>query len=80
MFSFEGCRFFFCGLEILHEGLGIGNSSKYGTGSGLDPDPDWYRIQPKRLDPDQDTYQMNTDPKQWIFHCSGLQILNTVLC
>jgi hypothetical protein len=43
-------------------------------------DPDWVLIridiQPKRLDQDPDQYQMNTDPKHWIFHCSGLQILN----
>ncbi len=36
-----------------------------GSGSGLDPDPDRYPIQPKMLDPD--LYQMSTDPKICFF-------------
>jgi hypothetical protein len=39
-----------------------------GSGFDKDPDPDWYDIQPKMLDPD--TYQMNTDPK----HCLNVDV------
>ncbi len=73
---------FFCNLDVLYEGLGIGKLK-------VDPkkiifisdvnflvmktlDPDWIRIgiQPKMLDLDPDPYQMKTDPKACFKHYS----------
>jgi hypothetical protein len=82
MFSSAGCSLlraegFFCNLDILFGGLGIGKLQflikkkfnfffSYKFFSIFGHQTPWIRIdiQPKMLDPDP--YQMNTDPQPWL--------------
>ncbi len=54
---FDPKKYFFSSKFFFHQNPG--------SGSGLEPDPDRYPIQPKMLDPD--LYQMSMDPKHCFF-------------